>query len=203
MEAQLREYYEEEAAQRLRPAHGERRTVTCERFVERLVAERRSGVVDIGSGPASDGEPFARNGILYVGVDLAVGNARIGAELDRIVVPGSLFDLPFRTHSFEAGWSMSTLQHVPDERIDEALKEFVRVLRPGAPVTLGLWGGRDEVIVSSSATSGLQLARHFTLRTHDRIREILREHMVVERDETFAAGPSDWEYHVAHARTPA
>jgi hypothetical protein len=35
---------------------------------------------------------------------------------------------------------------------------------------------------------------------HDRIRSILRRHVVIDHEETFAAGPSDWEYHVAQAR---
>lgn len=98
---------------------------------------------------------------------------------------------------------MSTLQHVPDHRIDEALAEFVRILRPGAPVTIGLWGGRDEVIDSTTSTTGLHLPRHFTLRTHDRIRAILGRHLAIRADETFPSGPSDWEYHVSFGSTPS
>lgn len=122
IEEQLRAYYEAEALARLRPEHGERRRVTCERFASRSNEERRRRVVDVGAGPASDHAPFA----------------------------ASLFNLPFKTPTFPAGWSMSTFQHVPDHRIDTAMAEFVRVLEPGAPVTIGLWGGRDEVIESAS-----------------------------------------------------
>ncbi len=157
---------------------------------------------DVGAGPASDRRPFTDAGVRYVGVDLAVGNAVIAAERGRTVVPASLFALPFPDRAFPAGWSMSTLQHVPDDRIDEALAEFVRVLQSGAPVAIGLWGGRDEVIESISSTSGLALPRHFTLRTHERIRELLGRHLVAVADETFPAGDSDWEYHVSFASTP-
>ncbi|MFK8022581.1 MAG: methyltransferase domain-containing protein [Ilumatobacter sp.] len=202
IEQRLRRYYEAEAEQRLRPAHGDRRTRICRGFATLVASEARRSVVDIGSGPASDLEPFREHGVDYVGADLALGNARLAAADDAAVVPATLFALPFRDDAFPAGWSMSAFQHVPDHRIDEALAEFVRVLEPGAPVTIGLWGGRDEVIESSYATSGIQMHRHFTLRTHERIRAILAQHMVVGDEETFPAGPSDWRYHVASARTP-
>ena len=80
---------------------------------------------------------------------------------------------------------------------------YVRVLEPGAQVTIGLWGGRNEIVDSTSSTSGLDLPRHFTLRTHDQIRSLLRRHLVIEREETFASGSSGWrEYHVASGSTP-
>ena len=203
IEQQLRSYYEAEADRRLRPIHGERRHDICASFARSLGAEGRASVLDVGAGPASDHASFVASGLGYVGVDLAIGNAVLAAELGQTVVPASLFDLPFADSTFSAGWSMSTFQHVPDERIDEALAEFVRVLEPGAPVTIGLWGGRDEIVDSTSSTSGLQLPRHFTLRTHDRIRSILRRHLVIEREETSAVGPSDREYHVASGSTPS
>lgn len=201
VEEQLRAYYEAEALARLRPEHGQRRRLICERFASRLKEERRRRVVDVGAGPASDSAPFVAMGIGYFGADLATGNAVVAAELGQTVVPASLFNLPFKSATFPAGWSMSTFQHVPDHQIDAAMAEFVRVLEPGAQVTIGLWGGRDEVIESTSSTTGVALPRHFTLRTHDHIRSILNRHLVVESDDTFAAGPSNWEYHVSTART--
>lgn len=132
---------------------------------------------------------FAESRVRYIGVDLAVGNGGLAAESGQTVIPASLFSRPFPASTFSAGWSMSTFQHVPDERIDDALTEFLRVLEPGAPVTVGLWGGRYEVIEMESSTSGLQLPRHFTLRTHDRIRSILGRHLVVASYEAFPSGP--------------
>jgi hypothetical protein len=202
VEQQLREYYEAEAERRLRPSHGERRREICEAFARSLTRQRRTTVLDVGAGPASDHGPFVATGIRYVGVDLAIGNAVIAAETGQHVIPASLFALPFAGATFAAGWSMSTFQHVPDERIDDAFAEFVRVLEPGAPVTIGLWGGREEIIESASPSSSVGLPRHFTLRTHERIRSILRRHIIVDGEETFAAGGSDWEYHVAAGSTP-
>lgn len=202
LDVQLQTYYEAEAARRVRPVHGERRLAICEAFAKAVAAQDRHTVLDVGSGPASDHGPFRAHGIGYVGVDLAVGNGLIAAESGQIVVPASLFDLPFPTASFASGWSMSTFQHIPDDRIDDALAEFSRVLEPGAPVTIGVWGGRDEVIDSESSTTGIALPRRFVMRSHERIRAIHVRHFDVVSDDTFAAGSSDWEYHVATLRTP-
>lgn len=203
IESQLRSYYEAEAEQRLRPDHGERRRGLAEAAAAAWSAAGISAVLDVGSGPASDHRAFVDAGLRYVGADLAIGNARLGAELEQVVVPSSLFALPFADGVFAAGWSMSTFQHVPDERIDEALVEFVRVFSPGAPVVMGLWGGRDEVIESNWATSGLTLDRHFTLRAHERITEIIGRHLRIDREEIWTAvGVSDWEYHVVHGSVP-
>lgn len=201
VEQQLRSYYEVEADRHLRPQHGERRRRICEAFAQQIATDARR-VIDVGAGPASDSEPFTSRGVGYVGVDLAFGNARLAASADQTVIPGSLFNLPFPSSTFSAGWSMSTFQHVPDDRIDDALAEFVRVLTPGAPVAIGLWGGRDEIIDSVSSTSGIQLPRHFTLRTHPRIRSILDRHLDVRSEDTFPANVSEWEYHVASGATP-
>lgn len=203
IEAQLREYYEAEAERRLRPAHSERRRKLAATTASRWSADGIRQVVDVGSGPASDHRVFVDAGIRYVGADLAIGNARIAGELQQIVVPATLFALPFVDGAFESGWSMSTFQHVPDDRIDEAFTEFVRVISPGAPVAIGLWGGRDEVIESSWASSGLTLDRHYELRTHERITAIASRHLRIDYEEIWTqVGVSDWEYHVVTGSTP-
>ena len=203
IETELRAYYEVEAAERRRPKPGDERTAWCSSYAKQLAADGITQVLDVGCGPGIDHRHFSSEGVSCIGVDLAVGNAVVAAAAGSTVVPGSLFALPFGDHSLPAAWSMSTLQHVPDDRIDEALAELVRVLVPDAPVTIGVWGGRDEVIEPATSGTGIQLPRHFTLRSHDRIRSILRRRLVIERDEVSApVAPSDWEYHLATARTP-
>lgn len=202
VERELRSYYEAEAIERLRPEPSGRRRSYCQRFASRLAAAGCSSVLDVGAGPGSDQQPFDAAGVQYVGVDLAVGNAQLAATSGRIVVPASLFGLPFRSAAFSAGWSMSTFQHVPDAQIDDGLDEFARVLRSGAPVAIGLWGGRDEVIESTGSTTGLALPRQFSLRSHDRISALLRDRFVIEDEFTYADGPSDWEYHFAWGHKP-
>ena len=199
---QLRRYYEAEAAGRLRPEHGDRRRAVREAFLELVTQEGCRSIVDVGAGPAVEGSAFVDAGLAYVGVDLAVGNALIAVERGLTLIPASLFELPFPAAAFDCGWSMSTLQHVPDARFHEAMREIVRVLRPGAPLGLGLWGGHERVLASTQASSGLTLPRHFTLRSHERTTAMLSEHGSLERFDTFPDGDSDWEYQVAALRTP-
>lgn len=203
IESQLRTYYETEAARQLRPDPDPRRRRLREEFAAEVASSGRRSVLDVGAGPAVDHEPFVAAGVRYVGVDLAVGNGVLAAAAGQIVVPGSLYALPFRSSAFTACWSMSTYQHVPDDRIDDALAEMVRVLAPGALVAVGLWGGRDEVIESTASTTGLTLPRHFTLRTHERIRSILARHLDIESHDAFEMGIGGWDYHVARGRTPS
>lgn len=202
LERELKEYYEAEAVGRLRPGHGVRRREVCEQFARELALDDRRRVVDVGAGPAADHAPFVEQGIAYVGVDLSIGNSSLAAERGQIVVPASLFQLPFADGTFAAGWTMSTLQHVPDNRMDEALAEFVRVLEPDSPCVVGLWSGADEIVRSPSSTTGIELPREFTLRSHERIRSVLARHLVIRSDETFPPDAAGWEYHLARGRTP-
>ena len=87
---------------------------------------------------------------------------------------------------------MSTLLHVADADLDTALAEIVRVLRPGAPLAVGLWGGRN--IEERSP-------RFFSFRSDENVRAALGRHGAVERWETWESA-SDLHYQFAVVRTP-
>ncbi|MEM8746759.1 MAG: class I SAM-dependent methyltransferase [Actinomycetota bacterium] len=192
--ADLSSYYEAEAAAEVRGEPTGRRVELRDAFVQRLLRDGCSSVVDLGAGPATDGAAFADRGLHYVGLDLAIGNGHLARRRDLTVVPGSLDRLPFRSHSFDAGYSMSALQHIPDRLIGAVLDEIRRILRPGAPVGIGLWGGPDDEVHGEwGKVDGRRL---FRLRTDDHVRTLLGEHLgAVESFETFG-DPADtgWWY---------
>ncbi len=113
----LQSYYEEEARQRLRPSLSGPRLGLREDFVELLLKEGRRSVVDYGSGPGLDGPGFEDHGIAYVGLDVAHGNAKLAVESGLTVLHGSIAAPPIRPESFDAGWSMSTLMHIPEAEV--------------------------------------------------------------------------------------
>lgn len=197
--ADLRSYYEEEASQQTRgPLHGPRVELRAD-FVEQLLREGRGTVVDFGAGPGFDAIGFSDAGIQYVGVDLAHGNSVLAAARGVTVVQGSIASPPLRDGSFEAGWSMSTLMHVPEPQVEAVLAAMARTLRPGSPLFVALWGGSLGEHIDEYRIEGQR--RLFSLRTFNRNHELLATVGTIERAENLDLGPDNWEYHVFLART--
>ena len=155
-------------------------------FVELLSVEGRRSVVEAGAGPGTDALAFVDAGIEHVGFDLAVGNAVVAGRKGCIVVPGSIYAPPFRPRCFDAGWMMSTLVHVPDDRFDQAMVPLLELLRPGAPLAVGSWGGIDREFTNE--TDHFDPPRFFSLRSDDRIQAMLARHAEVE---SFHSWPQD------------
>ena len=194
-------YYDAEARGRHRVGHGDLRQSLRDRFAEMLRCDRRVRLLDVGSGPGLDTEAWHRDGFEVVGLDLAQGNVALLQEQRLVGVAGSLYNLPFRTDSFDALWTMSTFVHVPDERFDEAITEMVRVVSPGALLAIGTWGGLDFEGVREFGD--LRPYRFFSLRSHDRWRQLLAEHGELVILDTFeSSGSHGWEYQFAVVRAP-
>ena len=198
---ELRDYYEAEAAASTRGPAAGRRVAAAAAFAEMLRAEGRTRVLDVGAGPGTDASAFAEAGLTYVGIDLAVGNAHLARERGHAVIAASLFDLPFRSACFDAGWSMSTLMHVPADEFEVAMRAVLVPLRPGALLGIGMWGGADHEFRTTPGPDGTR--RLFSLRTAADNRARLAAHGAIEQWEVWDAGPEDWEYHLAVIRLPS
>jgi SAM-dependent methyltransferase len=198
LERRLAEYYDREGGARAAMPLGEHRVEQRRAFVELLHHERRQRLIDVGSGPGRDAVVFAANGFTTTAVDRSFGHARLAASAGLVAVQASLLALPFPAGTFEAGWSMSTLVHVPDDRWDVALGSITSVLTPGAPLAVGLWGGLDDERWHPPR-DGLP-SRFFSLRSHDRARAMLRRHGELESFATWPDGRGEWEYQFAVLR---
>jgi SAM-dependent methyltransferase len=194
----LRSYYEAEARLRVRAALSEQRIALIEDFITLLQSENRRSVVDFGAGPGHDGERFVGAGHTYVGVDLAHGNALLAAERNVTVVQAHLAALPFKSDSFEAGWSMSTLMHFPETEVPAAMRAMSETLQPGAPFLVGVWGGDDGDVISDSGIEGHR--RFFSLRSHEQNGELLTAGGAIEWSTTWNFGAGEWAYHLFRLR---
>ena len=132
-EQDLITYYSNEVEARTDRALPEPRVARRTAFLERLRDEGRRSVIELGCGPGRDGEAIAGAGFAYTGVDLSPASVEACRSLGLDAQVASVLELPFDDRTFDAGWTMSTLLHVADEDLDDALAEIVRVLRPGAP----------------------------------------------------------------------
>lgn len=192
--AQLRSYYEREAELRLRPDVVGRRVELRSGFLARLASEGRRSLIDFGAGPGLDGRAFVDAGLRFVGLDLAIGNARLARELGVLMVPASIDRPPVRPRSFAAGWSMSTLMHLPKGTAATALGAMAECLEPGAPLMVALWGTPSPVEVDDSTIEGQR--RHYFLRSAGQNLELMANAGRPELISTWDAGPDDWEYQV-------
>jgi SAM-dependent methyltransferase len=192
-------YYDAEARGGHRTLHGELRHTLREQFAAELRTAGFTRLVDVGAGPGLDTELWRDGGFDVVGLDLAHENARRMRERDLLAVTGSLYTLPFRTHSFDALWTMSTFVHVPHARFDEAIAEMIRVVRPSGLLGIGTWGGRDFEGVPEFGD--IRPYRFFSLASHDRWRDMLARQATVTSFHTYVPPDSAaWHYQFAVLR---
>jgi SAM-dependent methyltransferase len=89
-------------------------------------------ILDIGCGIADYTIPFARRtGATVIGIDVApslLARARPSAPRNVRLVAANVEALPFATHAFDAVIGHAVLHHL---RLDRAIPEMLRVLRPG------------------------------------------------------------------------
>jgi SAM-dependent methyltransferase len=157
-------------------------------YLDQLRAEGRETVVEIGCGPGRDGEAIAAAGFDYTGVDLSPASVEACRELGLKAEVASVLELPFADGTFDAGWTMSTLLHVADEDLDQALREIVRVLRPGAPLAIGLWGavrGSEHIWEDGK---GYGPGRFFSIRSDEELRTTLQQYGALEAWATWDDG---------------
>ncbi|MEM7275678.1 MAG: class I SAM-dependent methyltransferase, partial [Actinomycetota bacterium] len=176
--ADLRRYYDGEAAARAARAVDPVRARWRNEFVELLQSEDRTSVVEVGCGPGRDAPALAEAGLDVTGLDLSLGALRLTAAGGTRAVQASLYHPPFREGSVVACWTMSTLVHVPDARFDEAMTALVAMLAPGAPMAIGLWGGVDDAGPRDVGRDRPPDApvRFFSRRGHDRVHDMLAAH---------------------------
>ncbi len=182
----LRAYYEEEARQGLRSTSvtGPRLDLR-NRFIARLENEGRSRVVDFGAGPGRDCAGFDEAGFQVTGLDLALANGVAARRAGLTVIHGSVLAPPFRPAAFDAGWSMSTLMHLPADDMATAVHAMAAALTPGAPLQVGLWGGETSERVDESIAGH---RRRFFSRPLDLNRSILESVGSVEDAEEWDLG---------------
>jgi SAM-dependent methyltransferase len=184
-EQDLVAYYSSEAQARATRELPDARVARRAAYLDQLRTEGRSTVLEVGCGPGRDGEAIAAAGFDYTGVDLAPASVAACRALGLRAEVASVLELPFADATFDAGWTMSTLLHVADEDLDQALREIMRVLRPGAPLAVGLWGDANGSERVWDDGTGPGPGRFFSIRTDDQLREVLGRYGVVEQWTTW------------------
>ena len=186
-------YDRQRSLQRPIPA---RRVELRSEFAQLLHAERRSTVLDIGAGTGHDSVALRDAGLSVTAIDLSPVRVAACRALGIEAHVASLLSLPLPDASVEAGWTMSTLLHIPNTDVDRALDEVCRVLRPGAPLAVGVWAGADSE--GPSPKDG----RFFSFRSEATLRAVLTRHGTIERFEQWHDVEAGQDYHWSVLRLP-
>jgi len=198
--ASLIRSYDNDASARNERTLPDERVRLRQQFVALLRAENRTKLIEFGAGAGQDAGELIAAGLDVVAMDLSPENvARCRARgIDARV--GDFYALDFPDGSFEAGWAMSTLLHVPNDDFDQVLAELIRVLEPGAPLAIGLWGGADTEGVMEDDWADPK--RFFSMRSDPHLRKILERRVVIEAFETVMHsddGSTHYQWCVARA----
>jgi SAM-dependent methyltransferase len=163
-----------------------------ESFLARLRHEGRGSLLEIGAGAGHDSKYFADHGLTVVATDLSPQMVEMCRRrgLDAHVM--DVLHLDLRQGSFDAGYAMNSLLHVPNSDLQGALAAIRRTLKPGALFYLGVYGDHEsfEGVLESDWHVP---ARFFSLRTDGQlIAEVetfflVEDFHVVEGDQHFQA----------------
>lgn len=200
LERDLATYYDVESATRAARDLAPERVRQRDTFVRHLSSQKRTSLLEVGTGPGRDAAAFVAAGLCVAGVDLSVENARRCRDLGVDARAASVVELPFADRSFDAAWTMSTLLHLPDDLFDAALDELSRVLVPSSPAAIGVWGGDDWEGEIEGEDFGPD--RYFRFRSDLRLRELLARHGTVEEFTTWTREGGGHRYQWCVLRVP-
>lgn len=88
--------------------------------------------------------------------------------------------------------------HIPEDQLPEALSAMTAPLRPGAPLSIGVWGGDHGELMSDFGLAGHQ--RLFSLRPFGVNRKLFAACGRVEHACTWDFGADEWQYQVFQLR---
>lgn len=100
-------------------------------------------VLEVGAGVGTDARQLIRAGALYTGINVDRGSADTTSRALRVFnLPGASLQrdatsLDFPDNSFDIVYSFGVLQHIP--RVELAVAEITRVLKPGGEVVVMLY----------------------------------------------------------------
>ncbi len=115
-----------------------------ERFLQRLQAEGKSRLVDIGSGPGTHAAYFQKQGINVTCIDLAAGNVSRCKEKGLEAFVCDVMDLASLGKEFDCAFAMNSLLHIPRRALAAALLEIRHALIPGGLFFWGQYGGEES-----------------------------------------------------------
>jgi len=110
-------------------------------FLELLINDCKSTLLDIGAGTGRDSKFFVANNIDVLAVDLSDEMVRLCREKGIESHQLDFYNLHKIGKKFDAVWSMNSLLHVERANLNLVLEEIRNVLNPLGLFFMGVYGG--------------------------------------------------------------
>jgi len=111
------------------------------KLAERIIAEGKTSLLEIGAGTGKDCRYYEEQGFRVVATDLSPEMVRLCRKKGVPVARMDYYHLGFRADSFDSVRAMNSLLHAPKRRFPGILAEIRAVLKPDGLFYLGQWGG--------------------------------------------------------------
>lgn len=120
------------------------RTDIIDAFAQDIDTRETDAVLELGCGTGQLARYLADLSFEVTAIDLSPANVEATRARGVEALVADFAALPFPNGSFDASLAVNSLLHVPPTELSSVFTEIARVLRPGAPFLMVVWGGATE-----------------------------------------------------------
>ncbi len=190
---QLREAYDRGAAWREQRGKDNWKIEERQAFLERLQAEKKTTLLEIGAGTGTDGKYFQDNGLKVICTDLSPEMIAYCHAKGLEAYLMDFLNLDFPENHFDAVYGLNCLLHVPKETLPDVLQAIRRVLKVDGLFFMSLYGGINSEGVYEDDKH--EPKRFFSFHTDEDIQKAATCFFSLEQFKSIAVGGQVTELH--------
>ncbi len=189
----LRGVYDQDAPQRDKRQQSRWRERIRRECLQQLQAEGKNRLLEIGAGPGNDSAFFAAHNMQVVATDLSPGMIELCQQKGLEAYVMDFLNLDFPANSFDAGYGINCLLHVPKPELPTVLMAIRGLLKPNGLFLMGLYGGIDR---DGPWENDLhEPKRYFALYPDAEIQKIVKQTFTLEHFEAIDTGDDNPDIH--------
>ena len=174
----LRRFYDQDVERRDQAPKTDWKIQERQRFLERLQAESKRRLLEIGAGTGQDSQFFQDNGLDVTCTDLSPAMVERCRSKGLRAYVMDFLHLDFPAASFDAVFARNCLLHVPRSDLARVLALIQALLKPDGLFCLGVYGGADKEGVFSDGSE--QEKRFFCYYSNERLLEAISPWFEIE-----------------------
>lgn len=198
----LRGVYDQDAPRRDTSQQSAWRERIRHEFLQQLLAEGKTRLLEIGAGPGIDSAYFAAHGLQVVATDLSPGMIELCQQKGLEAYVMDFLNLDFPAANFDTVYGINCLLHVPKPDLPAVLMLIKHLLKPNGLFLMGLFGGIEGD--GPWEDDHHKPKRYFALYPDSEIQKIVKQIFTLERFEaieTEADGNPDMHFQLMLLRS--